>query len=129
MATLPPCAWSYRRCWVDGHGAFGFREGMRVVMGDPENSGSSCRADGNGVRARWSGLVTDLLHAGDQVAKLLFRGPAGGLAEATVGGEGEAIGRGVLEAGADAERDIVRGFDVVALHVDDADGGVDFAGD
>ena len=46
-------------------------------------------------------LVSDLLDAGDHVAEFLARGPAGGLAETAVGGEGEAVGGGVFEAGAD----------------------------
>ena len=51
-------------------------------------------------------------------------GPAGGLAEAAVGRKGESVGRRELEAAAHSTGDVLDGLDVVALHVDDADGDV-----
>ena len=56
--------------------------------------------------------------------QLLLRGPAGGLAEATVRREREAIGRSKLEAAAHAPGDVLDCLDVVAFNVDDADGDV-----
>ncbi len=59
----------------------------------------------------------------------MFRGPAGGLAEAAIRREAEALRRGVLHTAADAGGDVAERFDVVALHVDDADGDVFTPGD
>ena len=69
------------------------------------------------------------MNAHDHVPELLFGGPAGSLAQAAIGREGEAIGRRVLEAGADAAGDVLRSFDVITFHIDDADGGVFGFGD
>src|SRR5580765_2981278 len=43
-------------------------------------------------------LLADNTHTLDHVLKLLLGRPAGGLAEAAVGSEGETVGRSVLEA-------------------------------
>ena len=61
---------------------------------------------------------------GELERKFCLRRPARGLAQAAVGREGQPLGRRVLQAAPHAVGDIVRRFDVVALHVDDADGHV-----
>lgn len=65
--------------------------------------------------------------AGNEVDKFAVGSPAGGLGEAAIGGEGEAVRRGVLEAEADTAGDFFGGLNEIVLDVDDADGGV-FAG-
>jgi len=83
---------------------------------------------GWGVSAGGCGMASEFgpheAGAFDHVGELLFGGPAGGLAEAAVGGEDELVGGGVAEGLANDRGDILGGFDVVAFHIDDADGGV-----
>ena len=71
-----------------------------------------------------SDLLPDEFYARDKVLKLLPSSPAGSLAEATVGGEREAVRRCILKAGADAIGNIFGRLNVIALHVDDSDGDV-----
>lgn len=71
----------------------------------------------------------DELDACDHVGEFLFRGPASGLAESAVRGEGELVGFGELETAADAFCDPLGGFDEVAFDVDDADADIAVWGD
>src|SRR5262245_45774107 len=71
-----------------------------------------------------SQLVAREPHARDEVRELLPRCPARGLREAAVGREDEALRRREAERLSHARRDLLGRLDPVALHVDDADGGV-----
>ena len=63
----------------------------------------------------------------------MLRGPAGSLAEAAIGGEGELFGRRELEAASHAFSDIFGCLDIRTFDIDNADGDVvalaDFAND
>jgi hypothetical protein len=69
------------------------------------------------------------MHAFDHILQFHFGGPAGGLAEAAVGGEGEALGRGKLETTPDAFGYVINSFDIVAFYIHDADRDIAAFGD
>src|SRR6185437_14913251 len=69
------------------------------------------------------------LHSLNHVRELLFRGPARGLAQTAVGGERQSISRREFQALSHTVGYVRDGFDVVAFHVDDADGDVFALGD
>ena len=61
-------------------------------------------------------------HSRHEIRQLLFRRPARGLRQAAVGGEAQALRRRESEAPPHPLGDVGGRFDVVALHVDHADG-------
>jgi dihydropteroate synthase len=65
----------------------------------------------------------------DEAVEFVAGSPAGGLAQAAIGREGEAVGRGELEAGSDAVGDVLGSFQIVAFDIDHADCDVFGAGD
>ena len=69
------------------------------------------------------------VHPFAHVGEFTFGGPAGGLTEAAVGGEDEAVGGCVFQAQAHAVGDVFGSFYVLALHIDDPDGDVHARGD
>src|SRR5262249_29945269 len=56
----------------------------------------------------------------DQIFQLEPGGPARGLTQATVGGEGETIRRRMFEAASDSSGHLVGAFNVIALYVNDS---------
>src|SRR6185436_10909521 len=60
----------------------------------------------------------------DHVAQFLLCGPASGLAQTAIGREREAVRRRIFEAGLYAVSDICRSFDIITLHIDNADSDV-----
>lgn len=85
----------------------------------------------NTVERTWlqAQIVPDAADAGDEVGELEAGRPPRGLAEAAVRGEDEAVRGRELQAALDPAFHVVGGLDVIALHVDDADGDVAVAGD
>jgi hypothetical protein len=74
-------------------------------------------------------FVAYAVDAFDEVLEFESGGPAGGLAEAAVRGEGESIGWRELEACVDAIGDVLGAFEVIAFDIDDTDGDVLGSGD
>src|SRR5215469_5119689 len=69
------------------------------------------------------------MHAIHHILELLFRGPPSRLAQAAVWSKSEPFGGRKFQAAANAVRDVLWGFDVVALHVHDPDSDVAAFGD
>src|SRR5205085_4406163 len=60
----------------------------------------------------------------NKVAQFLPGGPAGGLAQAAIGGQREPLGWSEFEAAPHALSDILRRLEIITLHVDNTDGDI-----
>ena len=105
-------------------------EPPEVQPGSPRAASTSAR---NASSASCGSITAELCandpHARDEVLQLLPRRPPRRLAEAAVGREGQSLGRSELDEPAHARGHVLGRLDVVALHVDHADGDVLRLGD
>src|ERR1043165_6782725 len=98
-------AFSERALFTSSRKASFWRAGL-IISGDRLKAELRTRKE-----SFYAELFADLVDAGDHIFQFLFGGPTGGLAEAAVGREGEAIVGGVFEAEFDALGDVFGRFD------------------